>query len=293
MNSTALGRIGIIKAGRVARALACALERHTTESILVYTRRPSLLGADQNWPKSIMGTDRLAQVTACCDVLVLTVADDAMAQIVACLAELSFGSTPFLFHVSGRSGVALLRPLLHLLRGGAAIHPAMTFTGDPRLEVRRMAGTSFAITGSSETALAEARGLVDRLGGIGVEIAEEHRALYHAALCHGANHLVTLISGALDALSRAGVNDPSDLLGPLARAALDNALNHGLGGLSGPVLRGDSMTGAQHGDALRRNCPDLAKPYQAMAMATLDALGRREGSPNRQPMRDTLAAAFA
>src|SRR3546814_6617023 len=77
----------------------------------------------------------------------------------------------------------------------AAIHPAMTFTGDPESEVGRMAGARFAITAATGEAIERARHIVAALGGIAVEIAEERRALYHAALCHASNHLVTLEIG--------------------------------------------------------------------------------------------------
>ena len=33
-------------------------------------------------------------------------------------------------------------------------------------------------------------------------VPEEHRTLYHAGLAHGANHLVTLVSQAMELLSR-------------------------------------------------------------------------------------------
>ena len=58
-------------------------------------------------------------------------------------------------------------------------------------------------------------------------VDEEARPLYHAALAHGANHLVTLTNEALDRLRDAGVTHPERVLGPLLRAALENTLSHG------------------------------------------------------------------
>src|SRR3546814_6999114 len=104
--------------------------------------------------------------------------------------------SPFVFHVSGRSGAAVLQPLDNAGAMTAAIHPAMTFTGDPESEVGRMAGARFAITAGAGEAIERARDIVASLGGIAVEIAEERRALYPAALCHASNHLVTQIGRA-------------------------------------------------------------------------------------------------
>jgi predicted short-subunit dehydrogenase-like oxidoreductase (DUF2520 family) len=163
----------------------------------------------------------------------------------------------------------------------------MTFTGDPSGEAQRMVGARFAITGAGEEACERATRLVRLLGGVPVLIAEEHRALYHAALCHGANHLVTLLTGSMQALQAAGVDDPAALLAPLVRAALENSLAHGFDALSGPLLRGDGMTIRRHLDAIDRSCADLAPAYRAMALATLDTL-EQAGKPTAQDMRKEL-----
>src|SRR3546814_14079762 len=95
-----------------------------------------------------------------------------------CSSDLS----PFIFHVSGRSGAAILDPLREAGATTAAIHPAMTFTGDAAREVERMAGAWFAITGSSDEAVKRAGEVVDMLGGRTTQIEERHRALYHAEI---------------------------------------------------------------------------------------------------------------
>jgi predicted short-subunit dehydrogenase-like oxidoreductase (DUF2520 family) len=137
-----------------------------------------------------------------------------------------------------------------------------------------MAGARFAVTASSDLALALAHKVVACLKGVAVDIPEAQRALYHAALCHAANHLVTLMAGSQRALAAAGVEEPSALLAPLVRAALENSLAHGFAALSGPLLRGDGQTIGNHLVALAQDCPEMAPAYRAMALATLDELGR-------------------
>src|SRR3546814_15602502 len=88
---------------------------------------------------------------AAADLLILAVSDDAVAAVTADLAAaLPAGHAPFAFHVSGRSGAAILSPLQAAGAATAAIHPAMTFTGDPEAEAYRMAQARFAITGSTD-----------------------------------------------------------------------------------------------------------------------------------------------
>ena len=284
-------RPGIVGAGRVARALALALRRHATEPPMLWGRSPETARSAASRVGAVAepGLDRLV---AECDVIAIAVADDALTDVVSRIAAaLPAGPSPFIFHVSGRNGAAALETLGKTGAMVAAIHPAMTFTGDPEAEVIRMTGARFAITAAPGEAIERARQIVASFGGVAVEIAEDRRALYHAALCHASNHLVTLISGAAHGLERAGVDDPAALLAPLVRAALDNSLAHGFAGLSGPLLRGDAQTIGGHLETLAMFSPDLLPAYSAMARATLDELKRHETTPsNRLAALDSLLA---
>lgn len=281
-------QVGVIGTGRVARAIGLALADHSAEPLLLWGRNAVHRAAAVEAVGRAASARGMTEIAMSCDLVVLAVADDAMGQVVAELATVERTDAPLVFHVSGRSGTGMLAPLRAQGWLTAAIHPAMTFTGDPEAEVRRMIGARFAVTGSAETARAAALDIVARLGGVPVEIAEAHRPLYHAALCHGANHLVTLIAGSLEALAAVGVDEPAALLAPLVRAALENSLAEGLAGLSGPLLRGDGETIGGHLAVLRQDCPALLPSYRAMALATLDALERQGEAPALSPCRSVL-----
>ena len=100
-------------------------------------------------------------------------------------------------------------------------------------------------------------------------VPEDRRTLYHAGLAHGANHLVTLVSEALEMLAAAGADQPADTLRPLLQAALDNALAYGDAALTGPIVRGDVNTVRAHLADLRESAPHTLPSYVAMARATL------------------------
>lgn len=281
-------QIGIIGTGRVAGAIGLALARHSAAPLRVWGRAPAKAAALAASLGCADVATRMADMGEACDLIVLAVSDDALEPCILDLAAVTGAASPFAFHVSGRCGAAILAPLYAKGWRTAAIHPAMTFTGVPQVEARQMIGARFAVTGSTPQAGAQARAIVACLGGVPVDISEAHRPLYHAALCHGANHLVTLIAGAVDALSAAGVDDPAALLAPLVRAALENGLGKGMAGLSGPLLRGDAATIGGHVSALRHDCPALLPPYRAMAIATLDALERVNGSAPSRACRSLL-----
>ena len=129
------------------------------------------------------------------------------------------------------------------------------------------------------------------LGGEPVVVAEDQRALYHAALAHGANHLVTLEAQAHRALVAAGVEDPGMFMRPLLEAALDRVSREGEAGLSGPVVRGDAGTVARHMQALLAagDLDDIADTYSQMATATVRMLAD-SGRISERSATEVLAA---
>lgn len=267
---------GIIGAGRVAQAFAAVLSPLSRSKPLLYGRSRAKVDATLAHLPEAQAADQLQQLSTICDLIIIAVSDDALANVVDALAQIApFTRTPLIVHVSGRSGAAILEPLEH---GGAltdALHPAMTFTGKPAIEARRMTSACFAVTGSSADASERAMALVEAIGGTPLIIAEEKRALYHAALCHAANHLVTLMAGAGQLLQPAGIAQQSPVLTPLVRAALENSLANGFDALSGPLLRGDVGTIERHLATLAQRQPDLLPAYRAMALGTVRELERK------------------
>src|SRR5699024_11692260 len=105
-------------------------------------------------------------------------------------------------HTSGAHGIGMLDPLG--VRGAVclAVHPAMTFTGDAA-DTDRLASACFGITAADDVGAAIAQSLVLEIGGEPVMVPESARTLYHAALAHGSNHLVTVVRDAATALAAA------------------------------------------------------------------------------------------
>ncbi|NBQ42520.1 MAG: DUF2520 domain-containing protein, partial [Mycobacteriaceae bacterium] len=185
-------------------------------------------------------------------------------------------------HTSGANGVGVLAPLAAAGCIPLAIHPAMTFTGADE-DLDRLADTCFGVTASDEIGYAIAQSLVLELGGEPFRVREDARPLYHAALAHGSNHVVTLLCDALAAL-RAALSGqellgqeligdaPGGLaeriIGPLARAALENSLQRGQAALTGPVARGDAAAISAHLTALEDVDPELAQAYCADSLRT-------------------------
>ncbi|SCW69029.1 Predicted oxidoreductase, contains short-chain dehydrogenase (SDR) and DUF2520 domains [Sphingobium faniae] len=277
MNTLSYTRLGIIGAGRAGQAFAMGLAPFSKAAPLIFNRSSARRAEALAHVPYARPAGNAEDIWQSCDLIVMAVSDDAVADMTERLSHCDPGvPRPFLFHLSGRCGAGVLDPLREKGAVTAAIHPVMTFTGDPESEVQRMAGTPFGVTGSSAQAVERAMAVVKLLGGNGFIIAEEKRSLYHGALSHAANHLVTLIESAARALEAAGMDDPHAALRPLVRAAMENSLTNGFAALSGPLLRGDRGTIGGHLEAFGRYCPDMLPDYRAMALATLREMERHD-----------------
>jgi predicted short-subunit dehydrogenase-like oxidoreductase (DUF2520 family) len=251
--------VGVVGAGRVGAVLGAALVAagHRVVAAAAVSAASRDRAARLLPGAAILPADEVAR--AATDLLLLAVPDDALGGVVAGLATTgALHDGQVVAHTSGAHGLAVLGEVR-----GAALHPAMTFTGE-NADLDRLPGIAWGVTTGDRIF---ATRLVADLGGIPEWIAEDARPLYHAALAHGANHLVTLVNEAADLLRAAGVEHPGRVLSPLLHAALGNALRLGDAALTGPVSRGDAGTVAKH---LERMPAEAVPAYLALARRTAD-----------------------
>lgn len=293
--------VGIVSAGRVGVALGVALERvgHVVGAATARSEA-SRDRLARHLPGARIASP--ADVARSSELIVLAVPDSALSDVIRELVDSgAVHSGHIVVHTAGAFGADVLRPIHRLGAVVAAIHPAMTFAGTPD-DAEHFDGCGWGVTAPDEIGQAVGESLVLETGGRPVRIEEAQRPLYHAALAHGSNHLVTLISDALLALE-AVIGVPGDgtalthmpatsleaqeesldpdalasrLLGPLVRVSLENALAAGGAFLTGPVMRGDVGTVRRHLDVLGRTDAGIAESYRAMALRT--ARKRRSGS---------------
>jgi predicted short-subunit dehydrogenase-like oxidoreductase (DUF2520 family) len=279
--------VGVIGTGRVGIALGAALAG-AGHRVVAVTR-----GSDPDRLRARLPSAAVvpaeAVARAATDLLLLSVPDDRLAPLVAELAEAAaVHRDQVVAHTSGAHGTPVLAPATARGARPLALHPAMTFTGEDS-DSERLPGISYGVTAPTDLRPFAAR-LVADLGGEVEWVTDVERPLYHAALAHGANHLVTLVNEAADWLQEAGVARPERLLAPLLRAALENTLRLGDQALTGPVVRGDAGTVAGHLRALARFTPDSRAAYRSLARRTVSraAAAGRLGPGSAEPVLAAL-----
>jgi predicted short-subunit dehydrogenase-like oxidoreductase (DUF2520 family) len=274
-------KVGIISAGRVGTALGVALERadHVVVACSAISHA-SRQRVQRRLPDTPVASP--PDVADNAELLLLAVPDSELAGLVSGLAATSaVRPGTIVAHTSGANGVGILAPLTPRCIP-LAIHPAMTFTGSDE-DISRLPDTCFGITAADDVGYAIGQSLVLEMGGEPFCVHEDARVLYHAALAHAGNHIVTVLADALEALRAAlrgtellGQQTVDDqpggiaerIVGPLARAALENTLQRGQAALTGPVARGDAAAVAEHLAALAQVDPELAQAYRVNALRT-------------------------
>ncbi|MGQ7295257.1 Rossmann-like and DUF2520 domain-containing protein [Quadrisphaera sp. KR29] len=285
--------VGVVGAGRVGAVLGAAL-RAAGHAVVGAS---AVSEASRERVEALLpGVPVLPvpQVVERAELVLLAVPDDALADLVAGLAATgSWQAGQLVVHTSGRHGTAVLEPARAAGAIPLALHPAMTFTGTS-LDLVRLTDAVVGVTAAAPV-LPVAQALVVEVGAEPVVVEEADRALYHAALSHGSNHLVTLVAQAAEALRAAGLERTDRVLGPLLHAALDGALRAGDDALTGPVARGDAGTLRSHRAVLAAAAasgavgPDLPDTHLALARATA-ARARASGRLGARAGDDVAAA---
>ena len=243
--SPATVTVRVIGAGRAGRSFAKAIDDLVDWDVIDMRGR------------GVAIDDAAADV----DLVLIATPDTVVADVAAAILP----GRAVVAHVAGSLGLDVLAP--HDRR--AALHPLMSLP-DAEIGAERLTGGWFAVAGDPLVA-----DLAAALGGRTFEIADDDRALYHAAAAVASNHLVALLGHAQRLGASVGV--PADALMALALGSAENAVALGpAAALTGPAARGDEATLAAHRDAIGRRAPRELAAYEAM-LAEARRLAAMEG----------------
>jgi len=210
--------------------------------------------------------------------VLVAVADRGIEPIAATLAAAGMRSGVAL-HTCGGKGPDALKPLGAAGVACGMLHPLQTIMAAEQ-GARSLSGVTFGLAGDPR-ALEWGAQIVTSLHGRAIHIDASRLSYYHAGAVMASNALMAAIDAAVVLMGEAGVDRTSALhaIAPLARTSVSNALANGpQSALTGPIVRGDTLTVAAHVRALRSSDPTVARLYGAAA-AHLLTLAARRGLP--------------
>ena len=210
--------------------------------------------------------------------VLIAVADRAIEPVAEALAAAGMRSGAAL-HTCGAKGPDALKPLGAAGVACGMLHPLQTIMTAEQ-GARDLSGVTFGLAGDPR-AMDWGAQIVTSLHARAVHIDASRLSYYHAGAVMASNALMASIDAAVVLLGEAGIDRDAALqaIAPLARTSVSNALANGpQSALTGPVVRGDTLTVAAHVRALRSSDPTVARLYGAAA-AHLLTLAARRGLP--------------
>ena len=167
--------------------------------------------------------DSMPAVTEDADVVLLAVPYADVQNTCDGLADLGlFGPKKIVIHLSPLRGYGVLSGAgLH----GAvpiAMHPVMHFSGTS-MDLMVLKNSTIAVS-APEVFQPIAQALAIELGGEPILISEQQRAAYAEAYEVATGFSSLVVQQALGILTEANVDNPSRLIGPVVRSAIENAL---------------------------------------------------------------------
>lgn len=238
-------RIGIIGAGRLGGAIAVHLARTGWRIAGVCDEVPAK--AEEVARIIPTGTARSpGELAQRCEILFFAVQDGQISRLAEALGELEEYKARFLFHFSG----ILQARVLHLAGMERAVYSLHPFGGIPARSFEDNPFKGLHFGGEGEIAAKPiAEQITKDLGGKFIPIKSSKKAAYHLAASIVANHMFALLNAGENLLENCGLaeKDINSMITELAESALSNYAEHGLlGGLTGPIARGDDVTIAEH-----------------------------------------------
>ena len=214
-------RVALIGAGKVGTAVATLLQRQGHRIVGVSSRTATSAKRASERLSAPLFEDNLPDA----DVVLLGVPDLNVAEVVEALTA-SSNLPPVIIHFAGALGVSPLLPVVRLGTVGCALHLVQTYP-DIDTAVLRLPGSAWGLTCTEGTSEWAKRLVYGDLEGFPVEIAEEHRAVWHAAATVTSSGIATIMGSGEALLASIGVENSISVLKPLAIATLNRVFVEG------------------------------------------------------------------
>ena len=270
-------RINIIGCGRAAGSLAKLWVQANTASIGDVSNRSE---ASSRQAVDSIGAGNAVSTIAdmeSADFWLIGTNDDQVAGVARSMAETRRDLRGSLvFHLAGRFGLDVLKPLDRSGALLAALHPVRSLT-DAQISLQDFAGTACVAEGSDAT-LSVLEPLLTSIGGNWLPVAAIDRGLYHASVSIISNITKAVAWKAQKWQRKAGLPEPTAaaVTHQLLNSTMEDLFRSGAKkSITGPVVRGDTSTIAAHLEAIRSAHPEDVEVYRVLARTVLELAQER------------------
>jgi len=280
MNKNIYLNLCIIGAGRLGTTISYTLAKRNVPGIRLKAIA-SRSSESLNRAKKILGsraagidfTRENLRAAAMANCILICTPDDSISSV---CGEI-FGDSNrdyknyYAIHFSGSKSLKALDSAAGAGAETASIHPLKSFASIQEA-IKTLKGTVFGITCSGIKSKKASKLLVEKLGGLSIEVEDDKKPLYHAAACVASNYLVSLINYAVVIHRKIGIKPEDSLKGLMGLIAgtIGNIKKMGTEkSLTGPIARGDIGTIKEHMDNFNKYFTEKdVKLYRSMGAET-------------------------
>ena len=268
-------KIGFVGAGRVAQTLAPAFDRAGLNVVAFFSRGPDAARLLGSRVPSARPMTHAQDVVDICDLVFLTVSDDAILPV---CRDLRWEPRHRVVHCSGATELTALD---HAKSAGAltgGFHPMQMFA-NPDVAIEGLRGCTVGIEAEPDFRR-ELELLAARIGCEPLALPAGVRALYHASAYYVGPFLIALLKEGVELWKSFGASEADALraMTPLLRGTVAAVLDGGLAnGMGGCVARGDVGTIQKHLEALDARFPASGALYRELALRNVP-LGIERGT---------------
>lgn len=237
---------GIIGVGKVGETLTRLLYQYGYSIGAIYNRTPSKSRSIARQVASI-AVDDSHEVVQHCDLIIVSVSDDAIQSTAQELMQLNWDSKGII-HVSGSASVDVLQSLQDVGAMVGSLHPAFPFSSIES-SLQGLIGATFAIEYSHDVLRHWLLEMIDIFNGHVIEIPAGKKADYHLALTIASNYMVTLYAVAEGLLAEFSEDTMANrhALETLMSATMRNLIEQSIpDALTGALVRSDVGTIQRH-----------------------------------------------
>ena len=217
--------VGIVGAGKVGAVLGAALGAAGHSSIAVSAVSASSRDRSEAMLPGVPILE-VSDVVERSELVILAVPATELPGLVGGLAATgAWQAGQLVLHTAAEFGTSVLAPATAAGAIPLAVHPAMVFTGTS-LDLIRLSESFFAVTAPTPVQPI-GQALVVEMGGEPVLIAEQHRQSYAEAIATATSFSAAIVNQAIGLLAGIGIESPGQVLAPLVRSSVENALHRG------------------------------------------------------------------
>jgi predicted short-subunit dehydrogenase-like oxidoreductase (DUF2520 family) len=274
----------VVGAGPVATMLAGGLRKVGVPVLGLWARRPEAARQAGAVAGVAAFSSAPPDLLMNADVVIVAVRDGAIAEVSSMLIGTGFvNRRHVLLHCAGSmSSTSAFAAVQNAVQGVGVLHP-LRAVADAKQSIATLNGAVFGIEGDA-AGLQRCRQILSALNAKALDLLGSQMAAYHTAAALASNLVVGLMRSAVQVLVKAGVAEQDALHGlvPLATGAIENIAQSGLvGGLTGPIKRGDVSTVAHHLRLLaEQDQQKIATLYRGLSLQVLE-LARANGLSDR------------